>query len=218
MAYSLVRASSQYISAADFSSGIEAPFTISGWCNSSDISNTQNLIVLHDGGNPTDRHGIVLRGAVAGDPIDASSTTNDGGVPSGGALTTSGYSQNTWFNGTGVFSATNSRTIYINATSSATNTTNVPITGIVKTFLGCTYSAGAAVGFLDGRLAECAIWSAALTADEVNSLSKGFKPTRVRPQSLIFYAPLVRNLQELRQGRALTNNNTATVGNHTRVY
>jgi hypothetical protein len=41
---------------------------------------------------------------------------------------------------------------------------------------------------------------------------------KVRPQSLVFYAPLVRNLQDVRGGLTITNNNTAAVANHTRVY
>jgi hypothetical protein len=40
----------------------------------------------------------------------------------------------------------------------------------------------------------------------------------VRPQSLVFYAPLVRDLQDVRGGLTITNNNGATVAAHPRVY
>ena len=66
--------------------------------------------------------------------------------------------------------------------------------------------------------AEVGIWNAALTADEVASLAKGMSCDKVRPQSLVFYAPLVRNLIDQKGGLAITNNNGATVANHPRVY
>lgn len=71
---------------------------------------------------------------------------------------------------------------------------------------------------MNGLLAECAIWSVALTDDEINSLAKGFKPSRIRPQSLVFYAPLVRAAIDVRQGLALTPVNSPTVADHPRVY
>ena len=69
-----------------------------------------------------------------------------------------------------------------------------------------------------GRIADAAIWNAALTASEIASLAKGMTCDKVRPQSLVFYAPLVRDLQDVRGGLTITNNNTATVANHPRVY
>jgi hypothetical protein len=68
------------------------------------------------------------------------------------------------------------------------------------------------------QAAEVGIWNAALTAAEIASLAKGMTCDKVRPQSLVFYAPLVRDLQDARGGLAITNNNGATVANHPRVY
>ena len=72
--------------------------------------------------------------------------------------------------------------------------------------------------FFDGSIAEVGIWSAALTAAEIASLAKGMTCDKVRPQSLVFYAPLVRDLVDAKGGLTITNNNTATVANHPRVY
>jgi hypothetical protein len=74
------------------------------------------------------------------------------------------------------------------------------------------------VGSYTGRVAEVAVWSVELTADEVTSLIRGFKPTRIRPQSLLLYAPLVRDIYDYRAGRTLNNNNSATIIEHPRVY
>ena len=40
----------------------------------------------------------------------------------------------------------------------------------------------------------------------------------VRPHALRFYAPLIRDLIDIRGGLAITNNNSATVATHPRVY
>jgi hypothetical protein len=50
------------------------------------------------------------------------------------------------------------------------------------------------------------------------SLSQGASPALVRPDNLAFYAPLIRDLQDLRGGLAITNNNGATVVDHPRIY
>jgi hypothetical protein len=78
--------------------------------------------------------------------------------------------------------------------------------------------AGVVGNYFSGDIAEVGVWNVALTADEIASLADGFTCDRVRPQSLVFYAPLIRDLADLAGGRAITNNNTATVANHPRVY
>lgn len=89
--------------------------------------------------------------------------------------------------------------------------------GTAPLWIGIQFQVASGQAF-DGLISEAAIWNVALTDDEVASLAKGFKPTRVRPQSLVFYAPLVRDLQDLTGALTITNNNTATVAEHPRVY
>lgn len=72
--------------------------------------------------------------------------------------------------------------------------------------------------FAEGLVAEVGIWNAALTAAEIASLAAGMTCDKVRPQSLVFYAPLVRDLVDVKGGLTITNNNGATVANHPRVY
>lgn len=70
-----------------------------------------------------------------------------------------------------------------------------------------------------GTLAELAFWKDyGLTAAEVTALSKGIAAPRVRTRDLSFYAPLIRNLQDVRGGLTITNNNGATVANHPRLF
>ena len=77
---------------------------------------------------------------------------------------------------------------------------------------------GALGTYFNGQVAEVGIWNAALTQPEIASLAGGMTCDKVRPQSLVFYAPLVRNLQDVKGGLTITNNNTATVAAHPRVY
>ena len=71
---------------------------------------------------------------------------------------------------------------------------------------------------MNGLIAEVGIWNVALTAEEIASLADGMTCDKVRPQSLVFYAPLVRDLQDQKGGLTITNNNGATVANHPRIY
>ena len=68
------------------------------------------------------------------------------------------------------------------------------------------------------QISEVGTWNAALTANEVASLANGMTCDKIRPQSLVFYAPLVRDLIDAKGGLTITNNNGATVATHPRVY
>lgn len=86
----------------------------------------------------------------------------------------------------------------------------------VFTIGGILYSGSSANNF-NGTIAEAGIWNVALTDDEILGLARGFTPNQIRPQSLQLYAPLVRNLIDVRGGRAIANVNGATVATHPRV-
>lgn len=71
----------------------------------------------------------------------------------------------------------------------------------------------------DGEVAEYAYWNTALSADEMASLAKGFRADRIRPQALQFYAPCVRDLQDIRGGRTLVKQaGTDVPSDHPRVF
>jgi hypothetical protein len=123
------------------------------------------------------------------------------------------YGSTIFFHSAGVLSSTTSRFAYLNG-SAGTENTNSKTPGACDRFA----IGGYGTSLLNGRSAEVAVWNVALTEDEITSLAKGFKPTRIRPQSLVFYAPLLRNLQDLKGALTITNNNTATVADHPRVY
>ena len=123
------------------------------------------------------------------------------------------YNLNTW-NHAALVDQSASKQLFQNGVSVGISSVNKTPTGINEIRMG-VYTT---VNNFDGSLAEVGIWNAALTADEVASLAKGMTCDKIRPQNLVFYAPLVRNLIDQKGGRTMTNNNAATVTNHPRIY
>lgn len=111
---------------------------------------------------------------------------------------------NTWHSLATTFDGTNAR-IYLNgvlegtsAASAASDSANVFLD-----FLATLTTAGAVADssqFDIGQGAELALWNVALTADECASLGKGFRASRIRPQSLLRYTPFIRDLNDIRSG------------------
>ncbi len=213
MAYSF-NGTNQYFSTVTDNLFADLPITMACWFITSNNTTNQGLLNICD--NTTGGQGIRLntQGAVAGDPIRILSV----GTAAVAVDTTTGFSINTWTHACGVFASSTSRTVYINGGSSATNTTNSSGTGENRLFQGVVRAASAFTNYFTGSLAEVGVWNAALTADEVLSLARGMSPSLIRPQSLTIYAPLVRDLIDRKSGLIITNNNTATVSDHTRIY
>jgi hypothetical protein len=125
--------------------------------------------------------------------------------------------QTTWYSAGFVEAASNSRYVFFEASKSSTNTVSRTPNATAGIAIAGALN-GTQFAHHEGQIADAAIWDVALTDDEAISLARGFKPFRIRPQSLKFYAPLVRTLQDLRGALTITNNNTATVADHPRVY
>lgn len=139
----------------------------------------------------------------------------------GSSQTTQTVNQNEWAHVAAVFTSSSSRTVYLNGAAAATDTTTVSVAAITQIRIGCVtqvYSTGNDGAFFNGDIADVGIWNVALTAAEIASLAAGVACSKIRPQSLQFYAPLVRDLIDVRDGRVITNNNGATVANHPRLF
>ena len=190
------------------------PTTIAAWVRPTSLVGDKVPVSIYSS-TDSDRIALRILGAAPG-----VYTINDG--ISAGIATSGTASINTWGHLAGVFSATNSRIAYWNAAAGATNTTNITgLTAFNRIVVGCTFGGvnNSLVGsFFLGDIAEVGIWNAALTAAEIASLAKGMTCDKVRPQNLVFYAPLVRDLNDQKGGLTITNNNAATVATHPRVY
>lgn len=193
------------------------PATISCWFNP-DLDTANQILVNITNNNDASagtRFGLIISGATAGDPIQAYAQS---GSTVANATSTTPFTANAWNHACGVFTSTTSRTVYLNGGGSATNTDLRNTTGIDRIRIGARFSSGTPGLFFDGKLAEIGIWNAALTAAEIASLAKGMTCDKVRPQSLVFYAPLIRDLIDAKGGLTITNNNSATIAGQPRVY
>jgi hypothetical protein len=214
MAYGF-NGASQYLSVLS-APVTDAPITMSIIGRSSNNASQQFIFAL---GNSTVSSGqfiaTVYAGDVSGDPVSvflSEATLN------ARANSTTSYTLNTFENVVALFTSTTSRTVYLNGGNNPTaNTDSRQPTGIDRLSIGALLRSTVAA-YLSGQGAEAAIWSVALSDAEIASLAKGFKPYRIRPQSLVFYAPLIRELIDVKGALAITNNNTATVERHPRVY
>lgn len=101
------------------------------------------------------------------------------------------YSVGNWYHVCGVAASSSSRTLYVDGTSVATNTSSVTPSSINSTLVGAYADPLATTQFhFNGSVLWPAIWNVALTDDEVASLAAGAHPLTIRPESLVFFAPL----------------------------
>lgn len=161
---------------------------------------------------------LFANGFLSGDPVTAYIQSNDTT-----AATTSGYSSGVWFHAAATFSGNTPMSLqaFINGGSKGTNSANYTPSSINCTTIGAlAANIGGGNQFYNhfgGQVAECGIWNIVLSNDEIASLAKGMSCDKVRPQSLRFYAPLVRDIADYSRGLTLTNNST-TVADHPRIY
>ena len=183
------------------------PLTIAGWFRGTTTDSTRGLIELNSGGN-TNYFSIRK---VSGSLNIRGTVRLDNGTEQT-VSSTGTYTQNDWFHAAFVCESATLRTIYLNGGNEANSTVSVVPSGINTMFIGF---AGA---YWTGDSAEVAIWNAALTKSQVESLAKGFAPSLVQPDNLVQYMPLIRNVQDLIAARLITNNGPAAVATHPRIY
>lgn len=205
MAYAFVAGSSQSITGPIPNEAL--PVTIVAWFNRSTSSGTNVLLSLMNSGAET-WQAMYTSGFQA---LRVATISNSTGFN----VVVTPWAQNVWSHGAGKFASTTSRTVVLDGGTTGTNTQFRAAT--FDELRIATYGNTSPLYF-NGRLSEVAVWNADLTSDEIVSLAKGFKAYRIRPQSLLYYVPLVREVQELRSGITLTANNAPTVATHPRVY
>jgi hypothetical protein len=225
MAYSFTASSTQYLSVADTAAlDITGAITLAAWIKSTGTYGTvgKGIVAKYETG--TNQRSYAMQ-------LDSSGRVNaafgSNGTPSGvrniRGQTASGTN---WRHVAATFvPSTTTNAIYLDGVSesvtvNSAGTVSSIFSGSANLWLGLvsTTSTASVDTYFDGLIAEVGIWNVALTAEEVASLADGMTCDKVRPQSLVFYAPLVRDLVDVKGGLTITNNNTATVANHPRVY
>jgi hypothetical protein len=164
------------------------PLTIAAWFKTNDNATSQVIAAIARSAASSEYWALQVAGAVAGDPVRA--TANDSGI-NAHATTTTGITVGQWHHGCAVFASADSRAAYIDGGSKGTNTTNNSPDFTNQLSVGYLDYNGADTAFFNGDIAELAIWNVALTDAEVAILGAGASPLMVRPESLVFYAPLI---------------------------
>lgn len=212
MAYLFTSASSQYLSAASAPVTVE-PLTIALWYRlASTPTNRMALALARSTGQGAFRINITGTTMLA-------QRVDDTGAPNASSSTTVANTVGTWYHAAAVFLGSGSNvTGYINgvAGTPATNTGST-LSTLDRIVIGARLSAGSPGLYFDGDIAEVGVWNAALNADEIAGLAKGFPSRLMRPSSLVWSSPLIREAIDIRAGRAITNTNGATVSTHPRI-
>lgn len=213
MGVELVAASSEALSLAT-APVTAAPFTMACWFNSNDAASVYALMGVGDLSVLDNYFLLGLNGTVAPDPVQVVAADGSVGVGS----TTTGFTAGTRHHAAAVITSPTSRAVFIDGGSKGTDTTSITPTGIDNTKIGRIPRSGN-FNYLDGSIAEAAIWNVALTDGEVAILGLGYSALLVRPASLVFYAPCVRdvsagNWREYIGGVPLSEIGTPTVAVH----
>lgn len=189
------------------------PITFAAWFYP-DVNNVNQTVVGITASGATNARftiqvqntGVLRAGCQAG-----SSTT--------GADSTVSVSAGAWQHGCAVFTGNSNRTVYLDGGNNATDTTTMTPSSAAlnRTIIGAQWRNQARENFFNGRVAEVGIWNVALGAADITALAKGVRPSLVRPQSLIFYAPLIRDVIDLRGGLTLTATSTSVIEHSRRI-
>jgi len=191
------------------------PFTISCWFRAPNVTADGALVSIGNSAT-TNRFQLNVNGSVAGDPVSISTV----GASTVTVNSVTAFIANTWQHTAAVctrVAGTTTLAIYLNGGGKATTTTTVSPVGINNIMIGGRWSGGTRGFFFNGQMSEVAIWSGALTDDQVISLSKGFAPYLVSSNNLKFYNRCLQRSQDLSGGRTLTEVNITNF-DHPRIY
>ena len=140
--------------------------------------------------------------------------SQDAGVSTGTAASgATGATVGNWYGAIGNFISSTSRAVYFSGGTSGTNTTSATPTAMYKVRIGQRNGI-----WYNGSLADVAGWSVSLTADERDAYFKGFPARRIRPQSLKFHMPMVRNLTLNPTGPSVIADFSSAVSDQPRMY
>ena len=141
--------------------------------------------------------------------------TKAGGVASSASSTTA-ISDLNWHSAVGEITAANARQCWLDNGGNGSISTSLTPGTLTKTSIGAQDNGGTIDSNIGHELANVAVWSGTLTADERAALANGVSPLLIRPDILEIYLPLMRGGDDY-MGAAFTVTN-ATVADHPRVY
>ena len=182
------------------------PCTMAAWCYADTATPNMGIGKFWEPGSG-DQHTVQVDGThLVGISVDQ-------GINSQTIVSTATFATLTYFHAMGVFPDQATRQIYLNAVQSA------GVTGVAPTNPNQFVLSHGSTGVTwNGRLASWALWKEQLNAAEIIALSKGFSPRRIRPQSLVAFLPLVRNVFDFKGATLTSGALPSTAMPHHRQY
>lgn len=141
--------------------------------------------------------------------------TKAGGTASN-ATTSTTITDTNWHSVVGEITAANARQVWLDNGGNGSASTSLTPGTLTKTSIGAFDNGGTLGGNVAHELADIAVWSVTLTADERAALAAGVSPLLIRPDKLEIYLPLMRGGTDY-MGGAFTVTD-ASVADHPRVY
>lgn len=209
-------ASTEYLGHASILGLSAWPITFACWVKS-DAALNQGLICF---GDIDDNRAIELR---LRDPADSDVIMyiETAGDTYEFAKTSSTWSLNTWHHVCGIVASDISRSVFLDGGSKGTDVDNIGWpAGMDNMTIGASRYKTTIQLYVSGHIAEVVIWNVALTDAEVLAHATGVTAWQIRPQNLVFYAPLIRSLNDEAGGLILTpvsGNSGPIVSPHPRI-
>lgn len=191
------------------------PLTIAGWFNLASAGINQVLIDIANAASFNNAYRLALD--TSNIPV---MTTQVTALAFSSAVATAGFSgTGTWAHCCGIVASTTDRRSFFNGANKGTNAVSRSPSAPTAICIGDRVT-NPATSTLDGLAAEVAIWSAALTDDEVLQLGRGMSPLLIRPESLFSYWPVYGNNdpeENVIAPLGLTNTGTTKSADHPRI-
>ncbi len=205
MARAFASASSQYLE-RDQAPVVAAPMTISVWFKKSSTT-SRCLVWVGDKDVEFDYWSLIVGGGVGW-------TARDIGAAS--AFGPTAITLDVWEHACGMEVSSSSRFAFLNGAKGTEQSATVTPDGADRVAIGRLGDSSPAF-YMNGSIAEVAIWDVGLTDAEVVILAAGFSPLFVRPQSRIHYWPLIGRMSpeiDLVGGFDLTAFSSPTASDH----
>lgn len=161
-------------------------YTFAVWLNTTRATNSDNILFLSE---PAGNNFFGLLFDASGHLVFASKASS---VAAANAVSSATVATGAWYHGCAVQAGLTSRTVYLNGGNTGTSATSQAPLNVTQTALAAYATNSTTISSpFAGRLAEAAVWGAALDAGEIQALARGLSPIQVRPGSLLGYWPLL---------------------------
>lgn len=187
------------------------PLTMLAWFKPDVTNATQCLMAIADSGANTDWWRLEAN-SVGNVRLQAARSSGYN------AISTGSYVANTWQMACATIHSSTDRRVFRDGGNKGTNTTNATPISLDNTTIGRITRASPGF-YMDGSIAEVALWNIALSDEEVAELYNGgvgLSPLLMHPEALVAYWPLVGDDddRDMAGAYAMTAYNTPTHDDH----